>query len=601
MPSGNMNGNKWGNSPGLRSGIEELRNNFRLRTPSKGEPMLTVAPTGAGKGTTLIIPNLLDPNTYRSGIPMPVFVTDPKGENLAMTWRAREAMGQRVIAFDPYNVLKEGKYAGGDFWKYHLRYRWCYNPLDMVRGPQRDRYGRLVVDPETGAPVLNQDEMERFFEKDIDAIAGALFAAGNASEKGNDHFTKFAKSLVAGAIAFVLTSAIRAKMPSGAAGVATLVPFEAHERTLATVYDLLLQGADEMALFCALMMEDQLLGCGLPQKAGAAFMALGERERGSMISTTMNGLSWIDRPMRKIMSRSGRVFFQQDENGNPVIDEFGNPVPEMVPELDEYGEPLIDGNGEFKLTEKFEPFSMRELADGKTDIFVILRDDDLRAKAPWFRLMMIVVLSSLKANPSKHGFAMWLDEMAQLRRISELENAILVVRSKGIELKLIWQDEGSAEGIYGRDGWKSFTANVSTRIYMAVAEDETAKKLSDNIGMMTIRTKSGGVSGSGALGGGTSRSASFGETGAKVVTEQQIKGAGKNIFFAQFRDHGRVLKGRKEPYWTRFEYRDDYGNPVYPVPNPFDKGGCDKWEAQGCPEPILPDFCSWSGSQAYQA
>ena len=61
--------------------------------------LITVAPTGAGKGVGCIIPALL---RYRG----PVVVIDPKGENYAVTSRARREMGQRVIALDPFRITR---------------------------------------------------------------------------------------------------------------------------------------------------------------------------------------------------------------------------------------------------------------------------------------------------------------------------------------------------------------------------------------------------------------------------------------------------------------------------------------------------------------
>ncbi len=62
--------------------------------------LLCVAPTGAGKGRGLIIPNLL---TY----PGPVIVSDPKGENYLVTAHRRRAMGHRVVVLDPFHVATD--------------------------------------------------------------------------------------------------------------------------------------------------------------------------------------------------------------------------------------------------------------------------------------------------------------------------------------------------------------------------------------------------------------------------------------------------------------------------------------------------------------
>ncbi len=60
--------------------------------------LMTIAPTGAGKGRSVIIPNLL---TYEG----PVVVIDPKGENFAVTARTRKEMGHEVVRLDPFEVV----------------------------------------------------------------------------------------------------------------------------------------------------------------------------------------------------------------------------------------------------------------------------------------------------------------------------------------------------------------------------------------------------------------------------------------------------------------------------------------------------------------
>jgi type IV secretion system protein VirD4 len=59
--------------------------------------ILTCAPTGAGKGIGAVIPNLL---TY----PGSAFVLDFKGENYAVTARARREMGHAVVLVDPFTI-----------------------------------------------------------------------------------------------------------------------------------------------------------------------------------------------------------------------------------------------------------------------------------------------------------------------------------------------------------------------------------------------------------------------------------------------------------------------------------------------------------------
>lgn len=89
--------------------------------------LLTVAPTGAGKGVGAIIPALL---TY----PGSVIVTDIKGENYQVTARRRREMGQQVVVLDPFGLVT-GKDRGDKM-----------NPFDLFNVPGSD--------PESDAEML---------------------------------------------------------------------------------------------------------------------------------------------------------------------------------------------------------------------------------------------------------------------------------------------------------------------------------------------------------------------------------------------------------------------------------------------------------------
>ncbi|MEL7121250.1 MAG: type IV secretory system conjugative DNA transfer family protein [Bacteroidota bacterium] len=109
--------------PKNKSGIDELLENeegyivgrignelLRYKTDAH---LLTIAPTGGGKGTGLIIPNLLDHEGS-------AVVVDIRGETVATTATARRLLGHRVVVLDPYNITK-GKW-GED----------TYNPFDRL-------------------------------------------------------------------------------------------------------------------------------------------------------------------------------------------------------------------------------------------------------------------------------------------------------------------------------------------------------------------------------------------------------------------------------------------------------------------------------------
>lgn len=63
--------------------------------------LITIAPTGAGKGVSCVIPALLS----WAG---PAIVIDPKGENYAVTAERRKALGHLVYKLDPFRVTGDG-------------------------------------------------------------------------------------------------------------------------------------------------------------------------------------------------------------------------------------------------------------------------------------------------------------------------------------------------------------------------------------------------------------------------------------------------------------------------------------------------------------
>ncbi|HEX7074419.1 MAG TPA: type IV secretory system conjugative DNA transfer family protein [Hyphomicrobiaceae bacterium] len=90
--------------------------------------LLTVAPTGAGKGQRFVIPTLLD-------FEGPVVVLDPKGENYEQTAWRRNLYGQ-VYKWAPGEPDSD-----------------CYNPLDAVRGWDDARHlAELLIIPQSREP-----------------------------------------------------------------------------------------------------------------------------------------------------------------------------------------------------------------------------------------------------------------------------------------------------------------------------------------------------------------------------------------------------------------------------------------------------------------
>jgi type IV secretion system protein VirD4 len=192
--------------------------------------ILTCAPTGAGKGVGGVIPNLLD-------YPGSAFVLDFKGENYAVTARARRAMGHDVLLVDPFGIT--GALAHGLNW------------LDM----------------------LNPDD------PDVVSQAGGLADMLVITDGANSepHWNDTAREFLRGLLVYV------AGLPQG-------------RRTMAEIRRIVTATEDELADTLTDMLADPERGYRLPARAAATHLNRPDRERGSVLSTVVRHTAWLDDP-----------------------------------------------------------------------------------------------------------------------------------------------------------------------------------------------------------------------------------------------------------------------------------------------------------------
>lgn len=192
--------------------------------------VLTLAPTGAGKGIGAAIPNLLD-------YPGSCLVLDVKGENWAVTHNYREnVLGHQVIAIDPFNVTGGGS--------------GCYNPIHWL-----DQYPDDIV-------------------PDALMLADAL-VIGN-SPSGSDitnHFDDSARNLIQGLIVYVY------------------MLDDENRRTLGEVRNILTSSAQEFEVIMSLMAESST---PIVKRTANNILATEERERSSILSTARRHTAFLD-------------------------------------------------------------------------------------------------------------------------------------------------------------------------------------------------------------------------------------------------------------------------------------------------------------------
>lgn len=202
----------------------------------RGGHHMLVAGTRAGKGVSGVLPAIIDHDGS-------VVALDIKGELFAVTRRAREEMGRRVVVLNPLGVVEPG--------------RACFNPIDYVRN-----------DP-------------AHIGRDAEVIADGLV---KPEAGGTDHFTVMARNLVAAAVEVVVKVA------------------EPEHRNLATLADML--GSDVEATLGTWRDNPDVVGKS-PAHTASAVLAAGDKERGSILTTVSKALRWtLSDPMQHFLQRS---------------------------------------------------------------------------------------------------------------------------------------------------------------------------------------------------------------------------------------------------------------------------------------------------------
>lgn len=119
--------------------------------------LITIAPTGAGKGVGAVIPALF---SHRGS----AVVIDPKGENFAVTARFRREMGQRVHVLDPFGVTGP------------LTDR--LNPMDLLANPDDPTWEEAAMVTELLVPRHRRLERNLWwYERAHELLAGTFLLA----------------------------------------------------------------------------------------------------------------------------------------------------------------------------------------------------------------------------------------------------------------------------------------------------------------------------------------------------------------------------------------------------------------------------------------
>lgn len=391
---------------------------------------LTIAGSRSGKGTSAIIPNLC---LY----PGSVVCLDPKGENATLTAAARgQRLGQEVYVLDPFGVAKIPE-----------ALRASFNPLAWLSA---------------GDPSIIEDAA---------MIAERLVVPGAAEDS---HWDETARDFIKGLILHLITG-------QAAPSLLTLPTFltqgdrpaweeaceraeergEARHRAETAPDDISREGLDaarEDALraflkanptpfdyLLTVMRRNKALG-GVIAGTAETLLACGDRERGSILSTTRRNTAFLD-SLR----------------------------PEFIATL--------DGEGR-----SFRPDIFKTAPKGAT-AYLCLPAQRMATHGRWLRLMIGVFLEWAYrelAPPACGAPVLYLlEEFYALGHMAVIEKAAGYAAGFGVKLWAILQDIPQLKAMYPRS-WQTFLFNAGAVLMFGVADSDTTHYASDALGVVEV-------------------------------------------------------------------------------------------------------------------
>ena len=237
-------GRRDGVSPVLLGWLPDERGNTQFISHDDDSHMVTVAGSRAGKGVSLIIPNLL---SYKGSC----VCVDLKGENCAVTARYRaEELGQTVVRLDPFNVVSENTDS--------------FNPLEM----------------------LNADSDELI--DDLTDLSEALIIRGAAKDA---HWDDSARSVIKAVLLFILRAHEKGQRDLSLLRKYLLEGYDLDDGDGASFDSL---------LYAMSKMDDDYLK-GMANRLNG----MGTEERGSVLSTVQRNTEFLDsKPLHKVVNSS---------------------------------------------------------------------------------------------------------------------------------------------------------------------------------------------------------------------------------------------------------------------------------------------------------
>lgn len=130
-------------------------------------------------------------------------------------------------------------------------------------------------------------------------------------------------------------------------------------------------------------------------------------------------------------------------------------------------------------------FSLGQLKERPTTVYVILPGRYIDAYARFFRLLVTSALDQLTAKPGGHRTLFILDEFASLQNLGAVSRAFGFAAGYNVQVWPFLQDLPQLQAIYGKR-WESFVANAGLLQFFTAADMTTAEYIERRGGKKTM-------------------------------------------------------------------------------------------------------------------
>ena len=242
-----------------------------------------------------------------------------------------------------------------------------------------------------------------------------------------------------------------------------------------------------------------------PSKIATAFLAAGDKEQGSILTTLQRNTNWITPlEMKKCLSKS--------------------------------------------------TFDLEDILEDKLDLFIVAPMDILKQMENYLRLFTNMILATAIRQDGKRRakkpILFVLDEFMRLGRLEKILDIATVAAGAGIEALFVAQDKGQIDAIWGREGAGTLLGSCATvRAFgLGRTDSVTARWMEDQLGFETVlsyqKTKGKGKP-----------STSTSETKRKLLTSSEIQELNPDEALCFIRSH-KPLRLQRIKYYQDKAYKD---------------------------------------------